>query len=473
MANHAEQLAAKPFQDPRGHVPNWLLELDYDQWRDIRFRQESALWRDQNSRFQVQFFHPGLFYDRTVGINVVDAQGVHAVPFSPSQFDYGKNKFASKVPQELGYAGFRIHYPLKTPKYHDEVIVFLGASYFRALGRNEVFGLSARGLAIDTAESSGEEFPFFKEFWLVRPSPSAKEMVIYALLDSPSLTGAYRFIVRPAVATVVEAEVRLFLREEVKKVGLAPLTSMFFHGENTLDPVIDFRPEVHDSDGLLMHTGASEWIWRPLHNPRALHLSSFQMENPKGFGLLQRDRDFASYQDLEARSELRPSAWIEPRGDWGKGHVELVEIPTKSDVNDNIVTYWVPAEGPKPGAPYAFAYVVTWFGEDPELPPGGRTQATRRDLLTDEDVHRFVVDFGGKRLARIPADRVVRGVVSIGGGDESAELVEQQVMKNPVTDEWRLIFQVRPKQPGPVELRAFLDREGETLTETWSYVVLR
>lgn len=470
VAKRAQELAASAHQDPRGSVPDWLLNVSYDEWRDIRFRTDRALWK--GSSFQVQFFHLGLFYDHPVRINVVDSKGVQPVEFSPSLFDYGKNKFASQVPQDLGFAGFRIHYPIKTPKYHDEVIVFLGASYFRALGKNEVFGLSARGLAIDTASTKGEEFPYFREFWLVRPAAGAKEMTVYALLDSPSVAGAYRFVVRPGDETTVDVEARLFLRRKIEKVGLAPLTSMFFLGENSLREVVDFRPEVHDSDGLLLHTGTGEWLWRPLDNPRVLHVSSFQMENPKGFGLIQRDRSFASYQDLEARSELRPSAWIAPKGDWGKGHVELVEIPTKSDVNDNIVAYWVPNEGPQPGTPFSFAYTMSWYGDDEKRPPGGRVVATRRDYGTFDNAHRFVIDFGGKTLEKIPGDRVLRGVVTIAGGDESAELLEQQVLKNPVTGGWRLTFQVRPKHKGPVDVRAFLDSGGETLTETWSYVIL-
>jgi glucans biosynthesis protein len=472
VAKKAQDLAAGKFEDPRGHVPDWLQQLTYDQWRDIRFRPAAALWHDRGSAFEVQFFHPGLFYDRPVRISVVDAKGVKQVDFSPSLFDYGKNKFASQVPQDLGFAGFRIHYPLKTPKYHDEVIVFLGASYFRAVGKNEVFGLSARGLAIDTAESSGEEFPYFREFWLATPAPAAKEMVVYALLDSPSMTGAYRFTIHPGDETTVDVAVKLFARREVKKIGLSPLTSMFFHGEDTVRDIVDYRPEVHDSDGLLLQTGTGEWIWRPLDNPRTLQVSSFQTEHPKGFGLIQRDRDFASYQDLEARPELRPSTWVEPEGDWGKGRVELIEIPTKADTNDNVVAFWVPDEGPKPGTPFAFGYRLSWYDDDARRPPGGRTVATRQDYGTVEDARRFVIDFAGGKLDKLPADSVLRGVVSIAGGDDSADLVEQQVVKNPVTGGWRLTFQVHPKHKGPVDLRAYLDSRGDTLTETWSYVVL-
>lgn len=471
VAAQAMKLAEEPFEDPRGEVPEWLLQISYDQWRDIRYRPDRAVWRDRRSPFQVQFFHPGLYYDRVVKVNLVEADGTHTVPYSPSYFDYGKNEFASRVPQTLGYAGFRLHYPIKTLKYFDEVIVFLGATYFRAVGRNEVFGLSARGLAVNTAVSSGEEFPYFKEYWLVAPAPDAKELLVYALLDSPSLTGAYRFLVRPGDQTIVTVEARLFLRREIQKLGLAPLTGMFFLGENSLRRFEDFRPEVHDADGMLLRFQNGEWLWRPLDNPQALHISAFKMANPKGFGLVQRDRNFDHYQDIETRAERRPSVWVEPNGDWGPGRMELIEIPTDSDVNDNIITSWVPDALPKPGEPFAFSYTMYWYGDDTTRPPAGRTVATRRDRGTAKEAYRFVIDFAGKKLEAIPADRVLRGVVSVAPA-EAGELLEQHVMKNPVTGTWRLVFQMRPKSADPVELRAFLDRGGDTLTETWSYVVL-
>jgi glucans biosynthesis protein len=472
VAAKASKIAGEPYHDPKGEMPDWLLKMTYDQWRDIRFRPDAALWRDRKLPFQIQFFHPGLYFDRTVAINVVGPGGVHPVPFSPSQFDYGKNDFASRVPQNLGYAGFRVHYPIKTRDYFDEVIVFLGASYFRAVGKDNVFGLSARGLAIDTAESWGEEFPWFREFWLVEPAPTAKELVVYALLDSPSLTGAYRFVITPGDQTTVAVDGRLFLRKEVHKIGIAPLTSMFFHGENTIRWFSDFRPEAHDSDGLLLGFASGEWFWRPIDNPKTLNVNGFQMESPKGFGLLQRDRDFDHYQDLETLAERRPSVWITPHGDWGAGRVELVQIPTNDDTNDNAVAYWVPATAPKPGEPLPFGYTMSWYSDDPSRPPGGRTLATRRDNGTVKDAQRFVVDFVGKRLSAIPPDRVLRGVVTVVGGEEQAEIVAQNVVRNQFTGGWRLTFQVRPKKREPVELRAFLDMAGETLTETWSYVIL-
>jgi periplasmic glucans biosynthesis protein len=466
VSGKARAMAAAPFRDPRGEVPSWLLEIGYDQWRDIRFRTDRALWRTQKLPFEAQFFHPGLYYDRVVRVHEIDAKGVREVEFSPDLFDYGRNEFASRVPQGLGFAGFRLHYPLKRGDYKDELIVFLGASYFRALGKEHVYGLSARGLGVDTALPTGEEFPFFREYWLERPRPGARRLLMYALLDSPSVTGAYRFSVRPGVQTVMDVDAHIFFRRAVAKLGLGPLTSMFFFGEGDSHGP-DYRPEVHDSDGLLIADRSGEWIWRPLQNPRRLRISAFQSPNPVGFGLLQRDRDFDHFQDLETRQEQRPSAWVAPKGEWGAGHVELVEIPTDSERHDNIVAYWVPARPQGSVEPAKFSYELRFYSDDSTLPPGGRAVATRRDRGTRDDSWRYVVDFEGAGLSAISEEIVLQGVVSSRSSDGDAEILEQQVLKNPVTGGWRLVFQVRPRGGAPVDLRAFLRRGEQTLTETW------
>ncbi len=469
----AEKLSRQSFADPKDKVPKWLSELNYDQWRDIRFRPDKALWKDGKSKFNVQFFHPGLYYDRAVEMHVIEGKTVRPILFNPSQFDYGKNDFASRVPQNLGYAGFRVHYPINKPDYGDEVIVFVGASYFRALGKDLSFGMSARGVAVDTAVQSGEEFPFFKEFWLVKPAPDANELIIYALLDSPRVTGAYRFRVKPGEQTVVEVQSRLFTRAAITKLGIAPLTSMYFHGENSLRKVDDFRPEVHDSDGVLLNTSSGEWMWRPVDNPESLQTNSFRLPNPKGFGLLQRDRDFDHYQDLEARQEERPSTWVVPKGEWGDGHLDLVQIPTKNEMNDNIAAFWVPEKPVAANAAFTYDYDLYWYGDDKDRPPAGRVVATRRDHGPIPDAHRFVVDFEGGKLKALPPDTVIRGVITAGTGSEiGEELLEQHLAKNPITGGWRLGFQVKPKNNQPLELRAFLQKGNETLTETWSYTVL-
>ncbi len=474
----AETLSGKSFESPKDLIPKFLLDLNYDQWRDIRFQTDQSLWRADNLPFEVQFFHAGAFYDLPVDIFIVDDQTETKVAFSPEMFDYGQNDFKDKLPGNLGYAGFRIHYNINNPDYKDEVVVFLGASYFRAVGKNQGYGLSARGLAIDTGLDSGEEFPFFKRFWLVKPEPDATELTVFALLDSKSYTGAYSFTIRPGEKTVMPVECRLFQRKPVKKLGIAPLTSMFLYGENTnTKPIDDFRPEVHDSDGLLIATATGEWIWHPLQNPNTLSTSTFHAPNPAGFGLLQRDLDFDHYQDLEARYDNRPSVWITPReGDWGKGHVELVQIPSDREINDNIVTFWVP-EIPPEKKKLSFSYLMEWYLPRQSPHGGGYVTSTYMSYNKNRNTITFLIDFAGGRLADLGPDAYPDKVVTVGN---NVSIIEQRVEKNPFIDGWRLVFKIRGSDQNtlekilangsqPITLRAFLRLDKDVLTETWNY----
>jgi periplasmic glucans biosynthesis protein len=467
VANQAKKLASESFKAPPG-VPDFLTRLSYDDYRDVRFDSSLALWKDVGGNFRVEFIHPGPNYRHAVTINTYDRSEVRKVPFSPKLFNYGRNTFADKIPADLGFAGFRIVYPLYRKSEYNHVLVFVGASYFRAVAKDEVFGLSARGLAIDTGLPSGEEFPFFREFWLERPPREATVMKIYAVLDSQRLTGAYEFVLRPGVRTVVDVRARLFERKRAKELGIAPLTSMFFYGEERPRPAGDWRPEVHDSDGLLIEAGTGEWIWRPLVNPDRLLISYFELDNPRGFGLLQRDRDFRGYEDLEARYDLRPTAWITPIGSWGKGQVKLVAIPSRSEMNDNIVTYWIPKALPEVGQPIEVAYRIHFQSDDPVGASSGRATATRVGSGDTEGSKRIVVDFDGAMLKKLPAATPVTAVITVG---EDGQLVQQSSFKNAVTGGWRLAFQVKPPKDKPLELRAFLQHDRDALTETWSYLL--
>ena len=483
----AKELAAQPFQDSKVTDPDFLFKATYDQWRDIRFETDKSLWRSEKLPFEVQFFHLGFFYDRPVKINVIDAEGIAEIPFSTDLFNYGANDFKAELPDNMGFAGFRLHYPINRKDYRDEVAVFLGASYFRAVGKNMSYGLSARGLAIDTALDSGEEFPYFKEYWLVRPALNEKEMVVYALLDSVSLSGAYKFVLRPGETTLINVEATIFRRREVGKLGIAPLTSMFLHAENTNQrPIDDFRPEIHDSDGLLIADGTGEIIWRPLVNPERLLVNAFQLNNPKGFGLLQRDLDFDHYQDLEARYDKRPSVWIAPVGEWGKGRVELIQIPSGSEIDDNIVSFWVPGSLPDLKEPISFAYDMSWYfpADDPEA--GGYVSATRTGMVRDKNLRLFVIDFKGGKLDKLPevlpVEAPLEGIVTVG---EGTRIVEKHLVKNDPNGGWRLVFQLesdnvgpldkvlpKPKNQPSLEMRAYLKEGQDILTETWSYGLL-
>jgi glucans biosynthesis protein len=466
VAETARKLATEPFKPPQP-VPDFLKQISYDDFRDIRFDTAQSLWKDSGN-FQVQFIHPGLFYSHSVAINTIESQGVRKLAFSPKQFSYGKNKFADKIPPELGFAGFRIAYPLYKKNEYNHVIVFAGASYFRAVAKKQVFGLSARGLAIDTALPTGEEFPTFREFWLERPTAQARALKIFALLDSQSLTGAYEFVVRPGERTTVDVKARLFERKRVKELGVAPLTSMFLYGEEKPRPNTDWRPEVHDSDGLMMASHSGEWIWRPLINPAKLQVSYFEFDGLRGFGLLQRDRSYSNYEDLETRHEMRPNAWITPSGTWPKGQIKLVEIPSQRETNDNIVAYWIPRDMPAVGQPLDLAYRINFQTEEPLDAAAGRVTATRVGAGDKEDLKRVILDFEGSKLKNLPDTAPVKAVVSLG---PDAQLVQQSTVKNPITGGWRAAFQVKAPKDKALQLRAFLRNENDTLTETWSYLL--
>ncbi len=487
VAAKAQQLAQQDYEAPTSDLPKELKELDYDQYRDIRFKPAQSVWRKQNLPFELQLFHPGLYYNAPVKISLIANGRAAPLRFNADFFDYGKNRLDRSKLKDLGYAGFRVHYPLNSAQYKDELLVFQGASYFRALGAGQRYGLSARGLAIDTAVYSGEEFPSFTEFWIETPTAKSSTLSIYALLDSRRVTGAYKFVLKPGTQSVMEVQSRLFLREGVAKLGIAPLTSMFLHGSNQSRFEEDYRPEVHDSDGLLVANSNGEWIWRPLINPRRLITTSFGLINPRGFGLMQRRRDFAHYEDLEAHYHERPSAWVEPKGDWGAGRVELVLIPTPDETNDNIVAFWVPNAPPAPGQALNLAYRLSWQKHQGVRPPVASVLQTRKGhgyVKTPDDTQRLIVDFedapaaaeaaiktrGGKAkaIAKPSAAEPVTGSVWM---DDNAELIEKQTFRNDMTGGWRMSFRFRRKDSDkPIEMRAYLKRGNAQVSETWSYL---
>jgi glucans biosynthesis protein len=466
----AQQRSNEAYRDRSGKLPDSLSKISYDDYRNIQFRGEQALWRGQ-ALFEVQFFHRGFAYDRRVNVTEIGDDGVlHPVNYDPSQFEFGRGAPPRDLPADLGFAGLRVHFPLQRPDYKDELIAFLGASYFRLLGRDQSYGASARGIAINVAGAGGEEFAYFTDFWLVRPAPEQRTLTIYALLDSPSIAGAYRFEVRPGMTSAVEVTATLYPRQSVDKLGLAPMTSMFLYGEDRPRPFDDYRPEVHDSDGLLLQTGGGEWLWRPLLNPHALRVSSFSDEHPRGFGLSQRDRDFSHYQDEDAHYQRRPSYWVAPLGDWAKGTVELVEIPNDQDIHDNIVSYWIPSMHLQPHKPFTFSYLLSAYSDAPQWSPGGRVIATRTAQLhsrgSGESARRVLVDFAGGDLATLVGTQPVKPELSSHNGDIDNVSI-QRLVENGV---WRVSFRVLPKNSQAVDLHCYLTLYGEALTETWTYL---
>ena len=444
----------------------------YDEWRNLRFRGDRTLWRGAGLPFQAQFFPAGGFHTRPVELfEVVDGQP-REIRFTRGDFVRGADA-PTDDPRPIALAGVRLLYPLNRPDHHDELIAFIGASYFRALGQGHQYGSSARGLSLDTTGGRPEEFPSFVRFWLERPAPGADVATVYALLDSPRAAGAYRFDIRPGATTTVDVRARIHLRAPVATFGVAPLTSMFFGGEN--QPLAnDFRPEVHDADGLLVASRDGEWVWRPLTRPERPFATAFSLRSLRGFGLMQRDRRLDSYEDLEAHYHRRPSVWVEPLGDWGAGRVELLQLPARTEGDDNIAAISVPADAPAPGRPLELAWRLHWTGATAPGEPAGRTVQTRvgfgfREAAAPANRLQLHVDFAGPALARLPPDSDVKPVVSAGAG---SRVLAARVEPHPAIGGWRMTLDVERIDPRrALELRAFLRLGDDTLTETWAYAL--
>lgn len=469
VAEIARGLAKSAFQPLDTSLPDILDKLTYDQYRDIRFKPEAAIWANTGLPFQMQLFHRGFYFKDPVEVAIVENGQASHLAYDPAMFAYGP-LVPQPIPNEdIGFSGLRLHGPINRDDYFDEVLVFQGASYFRSLGKGQIYGLSGRGLALKTADPEGEEFPVFRAFWVETPVAGSETCVVHALLDSPSTTGAYRFTVRPGDTTLMDVEAQLFPRVDLDRVGLAPGTSMYFFSANGRENVDDFRPEVHDSDGLLMVTGRGERLWRPLANPTELQISAFVDRSPRGFGLIQRDRAFDNYQDLEAAYERRPSLWVEPVGDWGAGAVTLVEIPTDAEIHDNIVAYWSPKDKIPAGSEYSFAYRLAW-GNDPGMALGAATVAATRSGRagvggpTPERL--FVVDYvytQGTDPTKLGAPKAT---VSASKGTVKNVVIRQ----NPTTQGLRVSFQLDPGSDTLIELRLALTFEaGGATAETWVY----
>jgi periplasmic glucans biosynthesis protein len=472
LKGRARALAAAAYVVPSRQLPPPIAALDWDQYQSIRYRKDHALWAGDDTRFLAQFFHPGLYFKLPVQMHeVVDGQA-RAIRYDPEMFDRSRSGLDHKtLPADLGFAGFRLN---RRSDPDRDVAAFLGASYFRAVGREGQYGQSARGLAIDCGMSTAEEFPDFTDFWLERPDPQSDTVVVYALLDSPSVSGAYRFAITPGDELAMDIDCALYPRRTIERLGIAPCTSMYQTGENDRRMAWDWRPEIHDTDGLALLTGSGEWIWRPLCNPPQLRFNMFGDDSPRGFGLLQRDRDFDHYQDDGVFYDRRPSLWVEPKQGWGAGSVQLVEIPTVDETFDNIVAFWNPRDKPQAGQELLFGYRLSWGGRPPATPSQARCVATRTGLGGQVGVkrkkysQRFAVDFAGGTLAALAArNATIEPVLQASRGQ--LETVSARPLHE--IDGYRVMFDVVPPDAGTeqIDLRLYLRDKSGALSETWLY----
>jgi periplasmic glucans biosynthesis protein len=458
----AEALAKKPYEAHKVLHPALYDKIDYDAYWHIQFKPEATIMAGS---VPIQFFHEGTYFRNPVGMHIVADGKEREVLYSTDYFSMPKDSPARAIQSEAGFAGFRLMRPdLKT-----DWVSFLGAAYFRTDGADRQYGLSARAVALNTGMAQPEEFPRFTEFYIEGGSDGA--VTIYALMDGPSVTGAYRIKARDSDGQIMEIASRLFFRGPVGRLGIAPLTSMFWYSEANRLQGFDWRPEVHDSDGLSMITGTGEHIWRPLNDPNRVVTSSFSDTNPKGFGLIQRDRDFAHYQDDGVFYNKRPSVWVEPIGNWGKGAVQLVEIPTDDEIFDNIVAYWVPKDEPKAGSTVSLDYKLYWGRQEPVDWKLAKTVATRigRGGVPGQPHPsgqlKYAVDFSGPTLTGLTQKDGVKPMVSAPPG---VEVINPYVLPVVGTNNWRLIFDLKaPATMETFDVRAYLAKDGAPLTETW------
>ena len=474
VIEQARLLAKSPYVPPQDIVSQSYKDLNYDRYRAIRFKKGLALWSGDNLGFTAELFSAGYIYHTPVRIFVVDGASAAEIAYDPDIFTYGPEVSRPPEGSRPGFSGLRIHAPIDKASVMDEFAVFQGASYFRAKAAGQGYGMSGRGLAINTTQPPADEFPIFRSYWLQRPAPGSPTVTVFALLDSVSVSGAYKFVISAGSNTIMDVECTLFPRVAMPYAGIAPLTSMFYFATGGRYLADEARLSVHDSDGLAILNAKGERIWRPLINHRGVQYSAFADSGTKGFGLVQRERRADRYQDIDARYEARPSVWVEPKESWGDGSVDLVELPTKTEYFDNIVAFWHPKEPLQPGTAYAYRYRLTWCQE----PPAGPDLATVTQTLVgasnrQEGMRLFYVDFAGTEKFYLCDDLADNCAGKTGNVELSAStgnFVNIAIRRNQIAGGHRISFEYQPA-PGSLQadLRCVLHSGGKQVSEVWLY----
>jgi glucans biosynthesis protein len=465
LLNQAEALVNQSFKPPALNLPSELANLDEQRYRAIRFKSELSVWKDDPSNFELQFFHTGFQYQFPVEINLIEGDRVRPFPYTTALFNYDQPLTQPPPDSKAGFSGMAVGAPINRQDVKDEFLIFHGASFFRALAAGQVFGITARAISINTAQPAGEEFPFFRAFWIKKPAPGDRQLTIYALLDGPSVVGAYKFRADPGRFTILDVECSIFPRKQLTHVGIATLHSMYFFGAADPTRLDDYRPNVHSSNGLQIWNAAGEWIWRPLTNPEQLQYSVFLDRTPKGFGLLQRKRAFSEYEDIDARFGDRPSLWVEPMDDWGDGAVDLIEVPSQDEIYDNVIAFWRPRSPLVEKARRNFRYILHWGWAPPVRSTLSYVLQTRVGIRGRNRSRFFIIDFVSGHSCN--ACNVSQFTADARSGD--GEIKNTAVRHNPATGGQRVSFEFEPGREPQTDLRCHLKQNGQVISETWIY----
>lgn len=459
LSRLARDMAQRPYQPSRAPLPPPFAGLSYDAYRGIRPIPGRAGGLATGRGFVADLLPPGLYFPDPVEIEIASDDGFRKVPFTPDLFSF-EPRYFDAIPDTApgaGFSGLRLRHALNAPDVMDEVMVVQGASYFRAIGRAMAYGLSARALALGTGGPGPEEFPRFTHLRLHAGQGDSIRME--GVIDSPALAAYLDMTLHPGGDTRMGLDITLHPRRDIDDIGVAPLTSMFLKGPMRAAVSDDFRPRVHDSDVLYIENGAGEQLWRPIANPARIETSAFVDDAPVSFGLFQSARRFDDFQDTEARYHDRPSAIVRPRGDWGRGAVMLVEIPTDTEFMDNIVAFWRPDAPLRSGGAYAFSYDLEWTVSAPDHGQPVRIVQSRSGREhAREGVRRFVIDIAGGADDLTP---------DIAASDE-AQIEGIALFALPGERGMRLTFLMAPQDRDAVDLRVVLrDGGGRSVGPVW------
>jgi glucans biosynthesis protein len=461
VVRQAVELAAKPFKEPEAPpLPSLLSGLTFDQYASIRRVPGTAIWSGEKLGFSLEPLHRGFVYTTPIAINIVENGFAQKVLYESADFDFGKLQ-PPAVLGDLGFSGLRI---LKSSDQgFEDAAIFQGASFYRARARAQAFGVTARGLAIRTGDEPGEEFPLFREFWIEKPNPAANTLTIHALLDSASVTGAFRFTLRPLETTIIDTEMTLIARVAVDKLGFGAMAAVYLFSGLDHRRADDVRAAVYESTGLQILAGSGEWLWRPVSNRETLQISAFSDLNPRGFGLLQRTRSFDAFYDDATHWELKPTLWIEPIGDWGEGDLRLLEIPAASEANENVVAQWRPKAGMAAGTSLSIAYRQFWCWSPPSSPRLATCVSSRSGKIGNRQ--RFAVEMAGDLFADPQKAAAASADVHASPGKiESVRLFPYKDRRSV-----RVVFDLDPGSEAYSELRLTLSVDNQAASETWLY----
>ena len=466
VQKQAELLSKSKYNEPL-KIKN---DLTIDEYSQITFNASKALWMNEALLFRLEFFHLGYIYNTPLAVNEFKGLYSQDIRFTNDLFNFGNlNKDTSDKAKDLeGYAGLKILCQLNRPNQFDELISVLGNEKFRALGRYNIYGLYAAPL-ITIGINNKINLAHYTKFWLGKPESKSDHLTMCAIADSPEATIAFHYEIYPGDDTKVKTKSTIYPRIDTLSVGIAPMSTLYFSGINTLSRYNLYYSQFHYSDNLIISSEKNVFS-QPLENYEQTVVNEVKTKDIKFFGLSQRDRNYDHYQTLFIALHLMPTLWIKPDNDWQKGKVVLVETPANNPNTLNIYAFWVPEEKLHKGKVYSYDYTMHWAINEPDPDTGpGCVSSTKVGL--DGDNICFAIKFTGTMLKKLPA---VANITSLTTISSNSKITDIKIQKDPFDNQWiALITASKPvkvdNKQSQVSLSCTLMYGNKPITETWMY----